>query len=305
MTTHQITRPTGRARAWVAAALAAALVSAGAIAVATSANAAPANLSQGKIATASSVEGADVNASKSVDGNNGTRWASQFADNQYLQVDLGAPATLSSVVLRWEAAYAKSFQVQVSDNGSTWSTAASVTNGTGGNQTINVTGSARYVKLNLQTRGTGYGFSLWEFQVFGTGGSTTPPLQPEAPAAGTSGRRHLGDAPRVPGELHPRRTPCRTTRSSTRARRAPRTATRSWATGPPTRRRRRRPSSPAAPPRAARCRRTGRRTGSRRCCATARRSSRRRRRRSTTRPGSRTTRRCSRSRRASGSSSAA
>ena len=195
MTTYPLARPTGRARAWVAAALAAALVSVGAVAVATRADAAPVNISQGKIATASSVEGADVNASKSVDGNNGTRWASQFADNQYLQVDLGAQATLSSVVLRWEAAYAKTFQVQLSDNGSSWSTAATITNGTGSNQTISVTGNARYVKLNLQTRATGYGFSLWEFQVFGTGGSTTPPyspkpLPPAPPGADTTVTHH-------------------------------------------------------------------------------------------------------------------
>ncbi|WP_028045326.1 DUF1996 domain-containing protein [Cellulomonas sp. URHE0023] len=195
MTTHQLSRPSGRARAWVAAALATALVGAGAVAIATSASAAPVNLSQGKVVSASSVEGADVNASKAVDGNNGTRWASQFADNQWIQVDLGGPATLSSVGLRWEAAYAKSFQVLTSTDGLTWATAATITNGTGGNQTINVTVSARYVKLNLQTRATGYGFSLWELQVFGTGGSATPPyspkpLPPAPPGADTTVTHH-------------------------------------------------------------------------------------------------------------------
>ena len=90
MTTHQLSRPSGRARAWVAAALATALVGAGAVAVATSASAAPVNLSQGKIATASSSESPDSTPPYAVDGDNGTRWASQFADNQFLQVDLGA-----------------------------------------------------------------------------------------------------------------------------------------------------------------------------------------------------------------------
>ena len=31
------------------------------------------------------------------------------------------------------------------------------------------------MKLNLTARGTGYGYSLWEFQVFGNGTTTTPP----------------------------------------------------------------------------------------------------------------------------------
>lgn len=195
MTTHQLTRPSGRARAWVAAALATALVGAGAVAVATSASAAPVNLSQGKIVSASSVEGADVNASKAVDGNTTTRWSSQFSDSQWIQVDLGASATLSSVVLRWEAAYGKSFQVQTSTNGTSWTNAATITNGTGGNQTINVSGTARFVKLNLTARATGYGYSLWEFQVFGEGGSTTPtyspkPLPPAPAGADTTVTHH-------------------------------------------------------------------------------------------------------------------
>ncbi|MET9936344.1 coagulation factor 5/8 type domain-containing protein, partial [Streptomyces sp. NPDC006324] len=51
---------------------------------ATTAQAAPALLSQGKTATASSTEGAAYAASAAVDGNlTGTRWASQWSDNQY------------------------------------------------------------------------------------------------------------------------------------------------------------------------------------------------------------------------------
>ena len=61
-------------------------------------------LSQGKTATASSVENASFPASAAVDGNTGTRWSSAFSDPQWLQVDLGGTATVSQVVLQWEAA---------------------------------------------------------------------------------------------------------------------------------------------------------------------------------------------------------
>src|SRR5882724_11559464 len=58
-------------------------------------------LSQGKLATASSAENGSFPASAAVDGDTGTRWSSAFSDPQWLQVDLGAPATITSVTLTW------------------------------------------------------------------------------------------------------------------------------------------------------------------------------------------------------------
>src|SRR6185312_10295081 len=102
----------------------------------------------------------------------GTRWSSAFGDPQWLQVDLGTTATLSQVVLNWEAAYATAFKIQVSDNATTWTDLYSTTTGTGGTQTLNVTGSGRYVRVYGTARATGYGYSLWEFQVHGTIGTS-------------------------------------------------------------------------------------------------------------------------------------
>ena len=56
-------------------------------------------------------------ASNAVDGNTGTRWSSAFSDPQWLQVDLGATASITQVVLQWEAAYATAFQIQTSPDG--------------------------------------------------------------------------------------------------------------------------------------------------------------------------------------------
>ncbi|GGM41101.1 DUF1996 domain-containing protein [Dactylosporangium sucinum] len=145
------------------------------------ADAAETPISQGKPATASSTENAGTPAANAVDGNAGSRWSSAFSDPQWLQVDLGATATITRVVLQWEAAYARDFTVQTSADGSSWTTINTTVNGTGGTQTLNVSGSGRYVRLNTTRRATQYGVSLWEFQVFGTGG-TQPTPSTSAPA---------------------------------------------------------------------------------------------------------------------------
>jgi eukaryotic-like serine/threonine-protein kinase len=125
-------------------------------------------LSQGKPATASSVEGYPWVAANAVDGNFNTRWSSAWSDPQWLEVDLEATYNLSKVVLYWEnPAYATAFQIQVSDNGTTWTAVYSTTTGTGGEQTVPVDATGRYVRMYGTHRATGYGYSLWEFQVFG------------------------------------------------------------------------------------------------------------------------------------------
>ncbi|MEV7628472.1 discoidin domain-containing protein [Actinoplanes sp. NPDC089786] len=149
------------------------------LAVPTAARAADPLISQGKPATASSAEGNDVVAANAVDGNTATRWSSQFSDPQWLQVDLGATATITQVVLRWETAYGSAYQIQTSANGTAWTTISTQTGRTGGTDTLNVTGSGRYVRMNGTARGTGYGYSLWEFEVYGSTGGTTPTPDPE------------------------------------------------------------------------------------------------------------------------------
>jgi F5/8 type C domain/Beta-1,3-glucanase len=137
------------------------------------ASAAATLLSQGKTATASSLENASFPASNAVDGNTGTRWSSAFSDPQWLEVDLGSSASISQVILQWETAYATAFQIQTSPDGTNWTTIYSTTTGTGGTQTLNVTGTGRYVRMYGTTRATQYGYSLWEFQVYGTAASTS------------------------------------------------------------------------------------------------------------------------------------
>ena len=138
------------------------------------ATAVPGDLAQGKPTTASSVEPNTVfTAANATDGDLGTRWSSAYADPSWIQVDLGGTQTVNRVVLAWEAAYGKAFQIQISSDGTTWTTLYSTTTGTGGTQTLTgFTGSGRYVRMYGTQRATTYGYSLWEFEVFhdtGTG----------------------------------------------------------------------------------------------------------------------------------------
>ena len=134
-------------------------------------------LSQGRPATASSAENATFPASAAVDGDPGTRWSSAFTDPQWLEVDLGSSQTISQVVLSWETAAAKAYQIQTSADGTTWTSIYSTTAGPGGTETLNVTGTGgtqtipvsgigRYLRMYGTARATQYGYSLFELQAF-------------------------------------------------------------------------------------------------------------------------------------------
>ncbi|MFF7368674.1 discoidin domain-containing protein [Streptomyces tricolor] len=125
-------------------------------------------LSQGKTVTASSEENAGTAAAHAVDGDSRTRWSSAAGDDQWVRVDLGTTATVSRVVLDWEAAYGKDYRVQISADGTTWTDLKSVTGSDGGLDTLDVSGRGRYVRMLGVHRATPWGYSLWEFQVFGS-----------------------------------------------------------------------------------------------------------------------------------------
>ncbi len=125
--------------------------------------------------TASSTQDAtDYPASDATDGDPGTRWSSLFTDPQWLEVDLGTPTQICSVGLLWEAAYATAFQIQVSTNNSTWTTVYSTTTGAGGQETFPISTTARYIRMYGTVRATQFGYSIFEFDVYGL--TTVAPL---------------------------------------------------------------------------------------------------------------------------------
>src|SRR5688572_25449414 len=121
-------------------------------------------------ATASSMETAALGPGLAVDGNLATRWSSAFSDPQWLQVDLGAPRQISRVVLNWETAASSAYTIQVSNNGTSWTTIHSRTGAGAGPRNDDIGGldaRARYVRMHSTQRATAWGNSLYEFRVFG------------------------------------------------------------------------------------------------------------------------------------------
>ena len=119
-------------------------------------------------ATASSIQSGSYPASYAVDGNFSTRWSSQFSDPQWIQIDFGSIQSISEVTLYWQNSYAKAYQLQISNDATSWTTIETVTNGTGGtNDFPNLAVTARYVRMYGTQRGTEWGYSLWSFEVYG------------------------------------------------------------------------------------------------------------------------------------------
>lgn len=133
----------------------------------TMANSGTGNLALNKTAVASSQESTSYTPAKAVDGSGTTRWSSVYADNQWIYVDLGQVTSFSRVKLTWETAYASGYKIQVSNDASTWSDIYTTTTGNGNTDDLTgLSGSGRYVRVLCTTRATGFGISLWEFEVY-------------------------------------------------------------------------------------------------------------------------------------------
>ncbi len=139
------------------------------------------NLALNKTATASSTQ-AGLPADLAVDGNTITRWGSDASDPQWFRVDLGSIQTIKRVILRWETAYAKSYVIQTSNDAASWSNIYATSSGPGGTEDLNVSGSGRYIRMYGTERGTVWGYSLWELEVYNVAAPTPPPTATPSPS---------------------------------------------------------------------------------------------------------------------------
>lgn len=138
------------------------------------------NLAKGKVVSASSIETSDFPKEYCVDDDMQTRWSSLYHDDEWIVVDLGKAYTIDKVILNWEAAYGKDYKIQVSQDGATYKDVHSVVNGDGGIDVITFPAEeARYVKMQGVKRGTGYGYSLYEFGVYNS--AVNQPVSPPTP----------------------------------------------------------------------------------------------------------------------------
>jgi hypothetical protein len=140
------------------------------------------NLALNKPATASTFQ-SGFPAEGAFDGVGTTRWGSQYdanltsvpRDSNYVYVDLRGTARITQIILSWETAYGKDFKLEISDDAVNWKGLARVSNNTSTTNNIMVAGIGRYVRMHgLQRAVLNYGYSLWEFEVYGTMLTTLP-----------------------------------------------------------------------------------------------------------------------------------
>ena len=114
--------------------------------------------------TQNGVKYAAVNA---INDTGSSGWSSAFSDPQWLAFDLGTPRSIGHVVLNWEAAYAKAYRLEVSQDGQNWTPVYSTTAGVGGTESVSFPAvTARWIRMYGTQRATTFGYFLWGFHVY-------------------------------------------------------------------------------------------------------------------------------------------
>lgn len=150
------------------------------------------DLALGAPATASSTANALNVPAHLTDGSDFTRWESNASDPQWVQLDLGRVRAVGSVRLSWETAAGKAYRVELSDDGSTWATAAQVDNGDGGIDEIALAAGStgRYLRIMGTTRLTTWAYSLYSVEAYAP--AAVPATSQPAPAISLDAAR-IGD----------------------------------------------------------------------------------------------------------------
>ena len=142
-------------------------------------------------ATATSRENDGMDARYATDGNMETRWGSiwgdaypqEVKDDQSITVDLEAEYSINRVRMYWQDARAAEYKLQVSVDGEIWQTVRTVTDSPK-EETISFEETpACYVRMQGVRRNMDYGYSLYEFEVYGTKRIGTKPSAIASPTA--------------------------------------------------------------------------------------------------------------------------
>ncbi|MCQ2229019.1 MAG: discoidin domain-containing protein [Bacteroidales bacterium] len=129
------------------------------------------NVALGKTATASGVESAAYSAGNAVDGDENTRFASDFTDNAWFVVDLAKQySDIEKIEIVWEGAYTSSFRIEASVDNVNWTEIKRVNGQSLSNfpytQTLDINNAtARYIRFVSTKRATEWGNSFYEFRV--------------------------------------------------------------------------------------------------------------------------------------------
>ena len=140
------------------------------------------NIALDKPAVASSiqseVETEDLAIKYINDGKMGTRWGSEFSEPHWFHIDLQEESVIAKIVVAWEAAYARHYEISVSNDAEEWTTIHEEKNSRGKKEEIILDEpvTARYIKMDcIRRMNPEWGFSIWEFEVYSSpeGGAET------------------------------------------------------------------------------------------------------------------------------------
>ncbi|QIP86473.1 hyaluronidase [Streptomyces sp. Tu 2975] len=121
----------------------------------------------GATASSSGDETADFPAAAAIDTDAGTRWSSPIGPSAWWQVQLARPVRVGQVTLHWQDAYATRYRIQVSSDGRVWRTAATVTDGRGGRESVRLDApGTRFVRVQCDERVTEFGYSLFSVEAY-------------------------------------------------------------------------------------------------------------------------------------------
>lgn len=103
------------------------------------------------------------------DADQETRWSSAYKDGEWICMDFGKPKTISKVIIKWEQAYAPSFEILASDDANTWNRIVMLEGQKGGtNEIVFQPVTARYIKVaGLSRVSEDWGISIWEIEPYG------------------------------------------------------------------------------------------------------------------------------------------
>ncbi|GAB3801065.1 hypothetical protein GCM10028798_16490 [Humibacter antri] len=163
-----------------------------AVAHAAASQTSPQNLALTGTASASSVElnRPDFAPSMAIDGNSSTRFSSGYQDDAWFQVKLAAPSPVDHIVINWPNACARSYIIQTSTDGSTWTDRKTLTDQSTCPRVdtiqLGITDPVSYVRMQGQKRWSTYGYSISEFEIYAAPAPKQLALVPE-PVSVTEG----------------------------------------------------------------------------------------------------------------------
>jgi hypothetical protein len=145
-------------------------------------SAVPGSLNRGGWVASASVSDSGSPPGNAIDGNINTRWATGTpqVNGQWFQVDMGSTNTIYKLVLDAASSssdYPRGYQVNLSNDGSTWGNPVATGSGSAVTTITFPTNTARYVRVTQTGSVGGLWWSIHEFNAFGKLGtvSTTPP----------------------------------------------------------------------------------------------------------------------------------